>query len=58
MGRFCMFPHFYGASFLIKTCFYETSNVFYLKYYPHFNKTIRVPESSIKVKIGHIVHSS
>ena len=29
---FCMFMHFYSASFSMKTCFYETSNVFYLEH--------------------------
>ena len=28
MERFRMFTHFYAALFLIKACFYETSNVF------------------------------
>ena len=28
MERFCMFKHFYAASFSIKTCFYQTSSVF------------------------------
>ena len=29
--RFCMFLHCYTSSFSIKTCFYETSNAFYLE---------------------------
>ena len=32
MKRFRMFMHFYAASFSIKACFYETSNIFYLKH--------------------------
>ena len=32
MGRFRMFKYFYPALFSIKTCFYETKNVFYLEY--------------------------
>ena len=38
--RFCMFTHFHAVSFSIKTCFYETSNIFYLEYCTYFRKTV------------------
>ena len=43
MERFRMFmlTHFYEASFSIKTCFYATDNIFYLRKWMYFQKTIR-----------------
>ena len=32
MRRFRMFTHIYAASFTMKTCFNESSNVYYLKH--------------------------
>ena len=39
-----MLTHFYRASFLIKTCFYETRRI--------FKKLLGVSESLIKIKVG------
>ena len=51
MKRFLKFMYLYVASFSIRTCFYETSSVFYLKYKKYFHKTISFSESSIKIKV-------
>ena len=40
MKRSLKFTNFYVASFSIRTCFYETSSVFYLKHKTYFHKTI------------------
>ena len=41
MKRFRMFTHFYVASFLIKTCFYETENHSCLENWTYFHKMVR-----------------
>ena len=41
MEHFRVFPHLYAASFSIKTSFYETNKVFYLKNETYFHKTVR-----------------
>ena len=48
MERFCMLMHFYAASFSIKTCFYETTNVFISSTRRIFTKWLSVFESSVK----------
>ena len=41
MESFRIFTDFHEALFSIKTCFYETTNIFYLDYQKHFHKTAR-----------------
>ena len=41
MESFRIFTAFYEALFSIKTCFYETTNIFYLDYQKYFHKTAR-----------------
>ena len=48
MGRFRIIMHCYAVS--IKTCFYETSNVFYLEY--EIDVLLDDLESSIKINIS------
>ena len=45
-----MFTHFYIASFSIKACFYETSNVF-LSTRQIYTKLLALPEDTIKMKV-------
>ena len=45
------FSAFFVALFSIRTCFYETTNVFYLEYQTYFQKLLVFSESSIKIKV-------
>ena len=51
MRRFRMFTHIYAASFTMKTCFNESSNVFLSQALEAFSKRLAFSESSIKLKV-------
>ena len=44
--------YFYVAPFSIKTCFYENSNVFYLKYETYFHKIVKCSTKFNKNKVS------
>ena len=51
MKHLHMFPHFYAASFWIKTCFMRPAMFFTLSIRHILTKLLAVPESLIKIKV-------